>query len=248
MRCVFLAAGYGSRLSPDTDTFPKPLLAIRRGNTILDFLIDDISNNTDITRFSVVSNSVFRLYYEVWSRRKSQDIVIIDDLTENRDSKLGEAGDLSFAIGSLGEDDDLLVVPSDSVYDFSLGELVRFAADRGTSCVIKYYEQSKKVLRSEIVVHTDGNGLLTKYEKSPEEPDGHWGIVPVCVLKREDLHLVAEGLSEGCDADDLRGLIAWISGRVPVHAMEMPDRRYPITHRRNFETALNEYKRHKMED
>ncbi len=248
MRCVFLAAGYGSRLSPDTDTFPKPLLAIRRGNTILDFLIDDISQNTDITRYSVVSNSLFRLYYEVWSRRKAQDIGIIDDMTENKDSKLGEAGDLAFAVKKLGEDEDLLVVSAESVYDFSIGELVRFAKDRGTSCVLRYYEQSKKVLRSGIVVHTDGNGFLTGYEKNPDEPDGHWGIVPVFILKKEDLHLVAEGLSAGCDADDLCWLIAWISERTPVCTMEMPDRRYPVTHRRNFETALNEYKRKIMED
>ena len=45
MKCLILAAGYATRLYPLTENFPKPLLNIG-GKTILDWLVDDLIENT----------------------------------------------------------------------------------------------------------------------------------------------------------------------------------------------------------
>ena len=41
MKCIILAAGYGTRLYPLTENFPKPLLDVN-GKSIIDWLLDDI--------------------------------------------------------------------------------------------------------------------------------------------------------------------------------------------------------------
>ena len=43
MKCLFLAAGYATRLYPLTENFPKPLLQIK-GKSLLDYFIDDLKS------------------------------------------------------------------------------------------------------------------------------------------------------------------------------------------------------------
>lgn len=53
MKCIILAASYAIRLYPLTENYPKPLLPVG-GKPILDWLIDDLKNETD--EFIVVTN------------------------------------------------------------------------------------------------------------------------------------------------------------------------------------------------
>lgn len=55
MKCLILAVGYATRLYPLTENFPKPLLKIGE-KSILDWLVDDLVNTTDIDEFVVISN------------------------------------------------------------------------------------------------------------------------------------------------------------------------------------------------
>ena len=50
MKCLILAAGYATRLYPLTENFPKPLLEIK-GKSIIDWLVDDISESNTINEF-----------------------------------------------------------------------------------------------------------------------------------------------------------------------------------------------------
>ena len=55
MKCLILAAGYATRLYPLTENFPKPLLKVGE-KSILDWLVDDLVDTTDIDEFVVISN------------------------------------------------------------------------------------------------------------------------------------------------------------------------------------------------
>lgn len=50
MKCLILAAGYATRLYPLTENFPKPLLKVGE-KSILDWLVDDLVDTTDIDDF-----------------------------------------------------------------------------------------------------------------------------------------------------------------------------------------------------
>ena len=51
MKCLILAAGYATRLYPLTVNFPKPLLKVGE-KSILDWLVDDLVDTTDIDAVS----------------------------------------------------------------------------------------------------------------------------------------------------------------------------------------------------
>lgn len=66
MKCLILAAGYATRLYPLTENFPKPLLKVGE-KSILDWLVDDLVDTTNIDEFVVVSNHKFAQHFEDWN-------------------------------------------------------------------------------------------------------------------------------------------------------------------------------------
>ena len=75
MKCLILAAGYATRLYPLTENFPKPLLKVGE-KSILDWLVDDLVDTTDIDEFVVISNHKFAQNFEDWKSNKQKTILI----------------------------------------------------------------------------------------------------------------------------------------------------------------------------
>lgn len=71
MKCLILAAGYATRLYPLTENFPKPLLKVGE-KSILDWLVDDLVDTTDIDEFVVISNHKFAQHFEDWKSNKQK--------------------------------------------------------------------------------------------------------------------------------------------------------------------------------
>ena len=65
MKCLFLAAGYATRLYPLTENFPKPLLKIGE-NTILGRMLDDIDQIPEIDEHIIITNHKFAPIFEDW--------------------------------------------------------------------------------------------------------------------------------------------------------------------------------------
>ena len=58
MIAIVLAAGYATRLYPLTENFPKPLLPVNE-KPILNWLLDDLEEQEEITGYVIVSNHKF---------------------------------------------------------------------------------------------------------------------------------------------------------------------------------------------
>ena len=65
MIAIVLAAGYATRLYPLTENFPKPLLPVNE-KPILNWLLDDLEEQEEITGYVIVSNHKFIGYFEGW--------------------------------------------------------------------------------------------------------------------------------------------------------------------------------------
>ena len=92
MKCLILAAGYATRLYPLTENFPKPLLAVGE-KTILDWLLDDLVEHTEIDEYVVISNHKFAHHFEEWKRSKSYKVTVVDDGTSTNETRLGAVRD-----------------------------------------------------------------------------------------------------------------------------------------------------------
>ncbi len=236
MKCIILAAGYATRLYPLTENFPKPLLPIA-GKSILDWLVDDIAPLID--EFIVVSNHKFAAQFNTWAEGKPQKIRTIDDGTESNETRLGAVKDIQLA--AQGITDDCVVMAGDNVLDFSLQHFVRFAQEKGTSCVMCHEENRLEALQKTAVITMDENNLITTYEEKPQVPKGNHAVPPFYFYRAADIHRIQEALDAGCGYDAPGSFAAWLSIRIPLHAYKMPGRRYDIGDLTSYEYVKSQY-------
>ena len=242
MKCLILAAGYATRLYPLTENFPKPLLKVGE-KTILDWLIDDVDRAGLIDEYVVISNHKFAPIFEDWAkeipgqagndvgrhaRPDRASVTVLDDGTS--------------AIDTLGLDDDLLVMAGDNLLDFSLVRFLEYAQEKGTTCIMRYFEPSEEKLHKTGVATVDGNGLILEMEEKPAHPKSHWCCPPFYFYRRSDVPLVKVGIDSGCGVDAPGSFIAWLSAQTPVHAWEMPGKRYDIGNLASYEEVKRNYK------
>lgn len=240
MKCLILAAGYATRLYPLTENFPKPLLTV--GNkTILDWLVDDIDTANAVDEFVVISNHKFAHHFESWARTKKQKITVVDDGTSTNETRLGAVKDIQYAIDALGLDDDMLVIAGDNVLDFSLTAFLRYAEEKKTSCVMRYYEPERKKLLKSGVVTVDGNDVVTKMTEKSPEPETNWCCPPFYFYTASDSKLIEKAINDGCGTDAPGSFIAWLCKNSTVCAMEMPGKRYDIGNLESYERVKAEY-------
>ena len=241
MKCLILAAGYATRLYPLTENFPKPLLEVR-GKTILDWLVDDIDSSELVDQYVVVSNHKFVQHFKRWAKGKMQNITVLDDGTSTNETRLGAVKDIQFAIDDLKLDDDLLIIAGDNVLDFSLTMFIQYARQKKTSCIMVYYEPKlERLKKSGVVVIGDEERVIGMKEK-PEKPESTWCCPPFYFILQKDVPLVAKGIMAGCGTDAPGSFIAWLYKQVPIHAMEMPGRRYDIGNLESYEQVRQTYK------
>ena len=241
MKCLILAAGYATRLYPLTENFPKPLLKVGE-KTILDWLIDDIDTLGGIDEYVVISNHKYACHFEKWAEEKTQKITVVDDGTSSNETRLGAVKDIQFAIDQLKLDDDMLVIAGDNVLDFSLTTFIRYAKEKQSSCIMRYYEaDEQKLLKCGVVTIDEEDQILEMTEKSPT-PATHWCTPPFYYYTKEDARLVQKGIDSGCGVDAPGSYIAWLCKRTKVCAMEMPGKRYDIGNLESYEKVQKEYK------
>ncbi len=241
MKCLILAAGYATRLYPLTENFPKPLLKVGE-KTILDWLVDDIDEAALVDEYVVISNHKFAHHFDAWAAKKQQKITVVDDGTSSNETRLGAVKDIQFAIEKLQLDDDMLVIAGDNVLDFSLTKFVRYARQKNTSCIMRYYEAEQKKLSKCGVVEIDGSDRILSIEEKPAAPKSNWCCPPFYYYTKEDARLVEKGIESGCGTDAPGSYIAWLCTQVPVHAMEMPGSRYDIGNLESYEKVQKEYR------
>lgn len=242
MKCLILAAGYATRLYPLTENFPKPLLEVA-GKTILDWLIDDMARTGLVDEYIVISNHKFAHIFEEWAAAHDKvKITVLDDGTTSNDNRLGAVRDIQFAIEQLHLDDDLLVMAGDNLLDFSMGEFIRYAADKKATCVMSYYVADKARLQKSGVAELDADRRIVSMVEKPAEPKSNWCVPAFYCYTREDSHLISKGIECGCGVDAPGSFIAWLAGQTAVYAWEMPGKRYDIGNLESYEEVKRVYK------
>lgn len=241
MKCLILAAGYATRLYPLTENFPKPLLKVGE-KTILDWLIDDLEKSKVINEYVVISNHKFAHHFDDWAKDKAYRITVLDDGTTSNENRLGAVKDIQFAIDKLNIQEDVLVIAGDNVLDFSLNSFVKYAMDKQTSCVMRYFEPSQAKLVKCGVLELDGNDKIINMTEKPEEPASNWCCPPFYYYTAEDTQKVQQGIDDGCNTDAPGSYVSWLCKKTDVYAMEMPGSRYDIGNLESYEKVQKEYK------
>lgn len=136
--------------------------------------------------------------------------------------------DIQLGIESAAIDDDLLVMAGDNLLSFSLRDFVDYARGKGTTCIMRFYEEDENRLHKTGVAEVDDNDLVLSMEEKPANPKSHWCCPPFYYIVKQDVPKVAEAIASGCGVDAPGSFIAWLCQHTAVHAWEMPGRRYDI--------------------
>ena len=226
---------------PLTANFPKPLLTVG-GKAILDWLVDDVDAAGKADAFVVVSNHKYASHFEAWAKGRKQAVSVVDDGTSTNETRLGAVCDLQLAIERLHLDEDLLVLAGDNLLDFSLTRFLRYAEEKRTSCVMRFYQPDTQRLQKAGVLSVDETDRIVRMVEKPQFPDSHWVCPPFYYYTREAVRLVKEGIAAGCGTDAPGSFVAWLSARMPVYAMPMPGKRYDIGDLASYEAVRRDYK------
>ena len=238
MKCIILAAGYATRLYPLTENFPKPLLEVG-GKPILDWLIADLRPVTE--EFLVVTNHKFAGHFAEWAGGHSEKITVIDDGTCTNETRLGAVKDIQLAAKDIRKE-DVFVMAGDNVLDFSLLPFIRFAQEKGTSCVMCHEEHDLAHLQRTAVITMDSEGRITSYEEKPREPRGTLAVPPFYYYTAQDVQRIGQALESGCGYDAPGSFAAWLSRQVPMHAWKMTGHRHDIGDMASYEAVKESYR------
>ena len=135
MQCVLLAAGYATRLYPLTENMPKALLKLG-DKTILEMVTDKIDEVSDVENIYIVTNEKFYKQFEKCceSYKGPKKVKVINDHTTSNDNRLGAIGDLKYVIDTENINDEILVMASDNIFDFSLCDFVNMYRSKNALC------------------------------------------------------------------------------------------------------------------
>jgi len=230
MKTIVIAAGYATRLGELTRNFPKPLLQIGEGGSILSRMLDDIDRIPDIDEHIVITNHKFAHHFEQWKQdaHYTKPITIVDDGTETNETRLGAVCDLLYALDKLQIDDDLLVVAADNILFFSFQEFVDFAKAKGTSCIMCHEQPSLEKLQRTGVVVLDEQHRVVNMEEKPQKPKSQWAVPPFYIYLKKDLDLVRHAVENGCGKDAPGNLAHYMVDHCTMHAWPMSAGRFDI--------------------
>ena len=239
MTSIILAAGYATRMYPLTLNYPKPLLEVG-GKKIIDWLIEDLEKS-GVERTVVVSNHKFISQFQAWAEGR-ENIIVLDDGSEDNDHRLGAVKDIEFAIEKANIDDDIVVLAGDNVLNFSLSSFIDYGREKKTSCIMRHEEKDKNKLRKTGVIEIDEDELVLNMEEKPKEPKSNWAVPPFYYYTKEDKDLIKEGIASGCGTDAPGSFVSWLVKTRPVHAYRMIGERFDVGSIEGYEKIKKEYK------
>ncbi len=160
MNAMVLCAGFGTRLSPITDSIPKPLVRIAGCTLLLDLLYHLASQGVDM---AVVNGSWKAEMLGTWLKETH---LPLETIFQHEGEPLGTAGGVRRALPHLGE--QFLVVYGDNLTRQPVAPLLELHRRTGAEVTISLSPTGEP--SSKGIVLTDPEGLVTCFrEKPPDE-------------------------------------------------------------------------------
>jgi glucose-1-phosphate thymidylyltransferase len=218
MKAIILAAGYATRLYPLTLNTPKALLPIA-GKPILNYITDEILTIDEIDEIIIISNHRFYKNFVNWKNTfdTTVEITILDDNTTDDFNKLGAIGDISFAIDTLGINDDLLIMAGDSIFSFPLLEFYNEFKYRDKDLLLTQHIESEEDLKRMANVILDNDGKVKDMVEKPSVPVSNLVSYAAYIYKKDTVPMFKEYLASGNNPDAPGFFPSWLHKIKPIY-------------------------------
>lgn len=229
MKCIFLCAGYATRLFPLTENFPKALLKVG-GRALLDYILDEVNSLDEIDEIYLVTNAKYTPHFESWAKEKNniKPITVINDGTYTNDDRLGAIGDINFTIEKCNINDDVLIIAGDNLFTFKLREFVDFYKVKNAPSVCVREETDINLLKRVGVAVLDDSNKILDFEEKPAEPKSKYAVYAEYIYPKEILPVFKEYLAEGNSNDAPGNFVAYLYKKMPTYAYPFKGECYDV--------------------
>jgi mannose-1-phosphate guanylyltransferase len=183
MKAILLAAGFGTRLRPLTDTIPKCLVPIK-GKPLLEIWLETLSNvgiDNILINTHYLSNQV--LYYILKSKYKNNCIIV------NEKQLLGTAGTLLSNLNFIGSEECLLI-HADNYCLANFTDFLKAHKNRPSNCFITMMTFRTDSPKSCGIVEVDDQNIVVGFHEKVENPPGNLANGAIYILSIEFLNIL----------------------------------------------------------
>lgn len=242
MKAIILAAGYATRLYPLTLNKPKALLKVG-GQTVLDYIIDEVETLEEINEIIIVSNHKFSNHFISWKERRNsiKNIKIIDDGTTNDENKLGAIGDISLVIKSENINEDILVIAGDNLFTFKLRDFYNFYLKKHKDCILAQENKNMDELKRMGVVLLDKGDKVLNFEEKSNQPISNIAVYASYIYLKNTLPLISQYLDENNNPDAPGYFPAWLYHKKDIYAYRFSGKCYDIGTHKSYEEIQKKF-------
>ena len=185
MKVILLAAGFGTRLRPLTDTIPKCLVPIK-GKPLLQIWLERLTY-FGLNQFLINTHYLAQQVAEFINNSKFKNICII----KYEQSLLGTAGTLLSNLTIIGEEDCMLV-HADNYCLANFKEFIRSHNQRPSNCLMTMMTFRTDTPSSCGIVELDENNVVIGFHEKVEFPPGNLANGAIYILSPELLKILKE--------------------------------------------------------
>lgn len=212
MKCIILAAGFGTRLQEVYPNTPKALVPVA-GKPIINYLLDNLQD-LNMSEILVISNEKFKDQFNEWSQTTTLPVKVISNGVHTNEQRRGSIGDIAYALEHT-EDDDMMILGSDNILGFKLSD---FMQESDSPRIAVYDVQDLEVAKSYGIVETNDQNIIVNFLEKPENPPSTLASTLVYFFPKDSLQLLQRYISEGHNLDRAGDYIAWLVKNSTVKA------------------------------
>lgn len=248
MKVIILAAGYAKRLYPLTENFPKALLEIG-DKPILNYILDKVEE-MKLKEVVIVSNNKFFKHFEEWKTKQSYNvnIKILNDGSNSNNDRLGAIKDIQFALQKEKIDDDVLILSSDNLFEFSLTEMYKKFQELKKPLIgcynVAWIEEAKKFG----IVELNSKNKVVDFVEKPENPPSTLASIGVYFFPKNEIKLIDEYLKEDNVSDAPGNFISWLHKKTSVYGFSFDKKWFDIGSFESLEQARKEFSKRKEKE
>lgn len=234
MIAILLCAGFGTRMYPLTENWPKPLLDVA-GKPVLDYLMDQLLTFPELEAIHVVANARFYAHFVAWRDgwlpqldEEGIELHLYNDGTTDNHNRLGAVGDLGVVLDAIEMPKGALIAAGDNILRFELLPIwQRFLAEKKNYVIALAQTDINKLRRTGVLELDDENRVLCLHEK-PQAPPSQWSCPAFYFLHASALQHVSPFLQQPNPPDAPGHFIAQLVQQEPVYAFKTDGTRFDI--------------------
>jgi glucose-1-phosphate thymidylyltransferase len=231
MKTLIIAGGFSTRLTSFLEgkkDMAKGLLTID-DREIIDFALASLVHTLGNAETALITNSRDIAGYKEFLANKYPHIKVLENGVLQPEDRLGAIGDLALALDRLGWQDDLLVLPSDTISSLELKNLLEFYETHPGFINVVHKLNIETIADSLGCVEFDHEShLITSFEEKPARPKSPYASVPIYIYPKEVIPLIKEYIAHVRQNNIPNGLdspgkiLEWLIQRSDVNCFAFP--------------------------